>query len=140
MDASLIAELDINTTGDVRTFFEELARVGWGFHPDTAMGEYVDRASGDGVFSDGDAAVLDAAMERAFDVCFAAGADIYLIAVEVCAGPRLKVDGAECSLASFVEANAESHAVLDAVRAMGVGDVISIGGGAAPQSLIERVS
>ena len=55
-------------------------------------------------------------------------------------GPRLRVDGVETSLASFVENNAESHALLDAVRAMSVGDVITEGGGAAPLVKIERVS
>jgi len=55
-------------------------------------------------------------------------------------GGRLLVDGVETSLASFVENNAESHALLDAVRAMSVGDVITEGGGAASLVKIERVS
>lgn len=82
-----ILELPINNPSDVRFFFVKLmSDEGLNLHPDTPFASYYDHSRefrSAATFSSEEAKVLDAMMDKSFEVCEAAGTDIYEIALDL---------------------------------------------------------
>ncbi len=94
--------LSINTMADVRCFFYYLIHemeLGAGFHPDTPMGDYVNRDSKQPTFTPDQATRLQLQMDQCYHVCYTTNNDIYEQGVEPRAyikmlnTPEMKING-----------------------------------------------
>lgn len=75
----------INTENDLRALLTEvISYLGWAFHPDDSMTEYVRRDTGEPSYSPEEAKRLDILMDEAFDFCNQQGLDIYEASMEIC--------------------------------------------------------
>ena len=73
----------ITTVADVEAFFHHLLderKVN--FHPDDDFANYISITEGTPTFTEEEVAVYNRLMEESFDVCEAAGVDIYEIGLE----------------------------------------------------------
>lgn len=80
--------LAVDDLDGVRSFARALFDAGISFHPDTPASDYGHTPTGrmgdwQTTFTAGEAALVDAALGRSFDVCAEAGEDIYGIACAV---------------------------------------------------------
>lgn len=74
----------IKTGIDLRAFLTELiCYLGWAFHPDNPMSDYVRRDTGVPSYSSEEAERLDNLMDKAFDFCEQRGIDIYELSMEI---------------------------------------------------------
>ena len=74
----------ISTENDLRVLFiEVISYLGWAFHPDEPMTEYVWRDTGEPSYTQEEAQRLDNLMDEAFDFCEQHGIDIYELAMEI---------------------------------------------------------
>ena len=74
----------INTEDDLRAMLTEvISYLGWAFHPDESMTEYVRRDNGEPSYSPEEAKELDRFMEGAFDFCKENEIDIYELSMEI---------------------------------------------------------
>lgn len=74
----------ISTENDLRVLLiEVISYLGWAFHPDEPMTEYVWRDTGEPSYTQEEAQRLDNLMDEAFDFCEQHGIDIYELAMEI---------------------------------------------------------
>lgn len=74
----------INTENDLRVLLTEvISYLGWAFHPDNSMTDYVRRDTGEPSYSPEEAKRLDNLMDKAFDFCEQRGIDIYELSMEI---------------------------------------------------------
>jgi len=74
---------ELKTVDDVKTFFTKLMKEdSLNLHPDTPFSDYVDKQGKD-TFTPEQAKKLDAMMDKAFEICDAAGVDIYSIGLDL---------------------------------------------------------
>lgn len=74
----------INNETNLRTKLTEvIVYLGWAFHPDEPMTEYVQRNTGEPSYSPEDAKRLDCLMGEAFDFCQYRSIDIYKLTMEI---------------------------------------------------------
>lgn len=74
----------INTEDDLRTMLTEvISYLGWAFHPDESMTEYVRRDNSKPSYSIEEAKRLDLLMDEAFDFCKDNKIDIYELSMEI---------------------------------------------------------
>lgn len=81
------AERPVVTEADGREFVADCeAAIGLGFHPDTRMYDYVTaqpgQPFGEPTFTDIQSDVLDALLDKTFEVLGAAGVDVYELSLE----------------------------------------------------------
>lgn len=75
----------INTENDLRALLTEvISYLGWAFHPDDPMTDYVRRDTGEPSYSPEEAKRLDSLMNEAFNFCDKRGIDIYELSMEIC--------------------------------------------------------
>ena len=75
----------INTENDLRSMLTEvISYLGWAFHPDESMTEYVRRDNGEPSYSPEEAKRLDLLMDVAFSFCKQQDIDIYDFSMEIC--------------------------------------------------------
>jgi len=75
----------IKTEKDLRDLLTEVTSyLGWGFHPDTPMTDYVRMDTGEPSYTKEEAERLDFLMDEAFDFCEVHGIDIYELSMEIC--------------------------------------------------------
>ena len=79
----MIAE--INTVDDVRTFIREVKAEGLGdaFHPDNDFADYINTETGKDTYELTEAWKRQDLLDKCFEVCEAAGMDIYDICLEL---------------------------------------------------------
>lgn len=80
---SMNEESHITTIADVKAFFHHLVderKVN--FHPDDDFADYISLDDQMPTFSDEEVAVYNRLMDESFDVCDAAGVDIYELALD----------------------------------------------------------
>lgn len=78
-------EQTFETEDDVRDFLTDvIGRVGWAFHPDDSMCDYIDRETDEYVFTQKEAGYLDNLMDEAMDFCNENDIDIYDLSDEIC--------------------------------------------------------
>lgn len=76
--------LSIHTEDDLRAMLTEvIGYLGWAFHPDDPMTDYVRRDTGEPSYSAEEAKRLDELMDEAFDFCEKEGIDIYELSMEI---------------------------------------------------------
>lgn len=76
--------LAIKTKNDLRAMLTEvISYLGWAFHPDESMTEYVRRDTGEPSYAPEEAKRLDLLMDEAFDFCKENGMDIYELSMEI---------------------------------------------------------
>lgn len=76
--------LTINTEIDLRALLTEvIGYLGWAFHPDNSMTDYVRRDTGEPSYTTEEALRLDILMDEAFDFCEQHGVDIYELSMEI---------------------------------------------------------
>lgn len=76
-------ESHITTVTDVKAFFHHLvAERKVNFHPDDDFADYISLDDQTPTFSDEEVAVYNRLMDESFDVCEAAGVDIYELGFE----------------------------------------------------------
>ena len=83
MILSINEESHITTIADVKAFFHHLVderKVN--FHPDDDFADYISVKDGTPTFTEEEVAVYNRLMEESFDVCEAAGVDIYELGLE----------------------------------------------------------
>ena len=74
----------INTENDLRAMLTEvIGYLGWAFHPDNPMMDYVRRDTGESSFTPEEALRLDCLMDEAFYFCEQHGVDIYELSMEI---------------------------------------------------------
>lgn len=74
----------INTEKDLRALLTEvIGYLGWAFHPDNSMTDYIRRDTGEPSYTIEEAKRLDCLMEEAFDFCEQHGIDIYELSMEI---------------------------------------------------------
>lgn len=74
----------INTEKDLRSMLTEVIDyLGWAFHPDNQMTDYVRRDTGEPSYILKEAKRLDSLMDEAFDFCEQHGLDIYELSMEI---------------------------------------------------------
>mgnify|MGYP003405241994 CR=1 FL=1 len=74
----------INTEKDLREMLTEvISYLGWAFHPDDPMTDYVRRDTGEPSYSQEEAERLDLLMDEAFEFCKQHGVDIYELSMEI---------------------------------------------------------
>ena len=74
----------INTEIDLRTLLTEvISYLGWAFHPDDSMTDYVYRDTGEPSFSLEEAERLDDLMDKAFYFCEQCRIDIYELSMVI---------------------------------------------------------
>lgn len=77
----------IKTENDLRALLTEvISYLGWAFHPDDSMKDYVRRDTGEPSYSLEEGKRLDILMDKAFDFCNQQGLDIYEASMEICKG------------------------------------------------------
>ena len=75
----------IKTEKDLRDMLAEvIGYLGWAFHPDDPMTDYVRRDTGEPSYTQEEAQRLDHLMDEAFDFCNQQGLDIYELSMEIC--------------------------------------------------------
>ena len=73
----------ITTEKEVKGYFRLLWKdLGLSFHPDDPFELFIDANTGERVFDDEAAAILDARMDECFEVCEKANVDIYSICLD----------------------------------------------------------
>ena len=78
-------EQSIYTKKDLRDLLTEvIGCLGWAFHPDDPITDYVRRDTDEPSFTTEDAPRLDHLMDEAFDFCDQQGLDIYELSMEIC--------------------------------------------------------
>ena len=76
---------NINTENDLCEMLTEvISHLGWAFHPDDPMTDYVNRETGAPSYTLEEADRLDKLMDEAFDFCDLQGLDIYELSIEIC--------------------------------------------------------
>ena len=74
----------INTEIDLRALLTEvISYLGWAFHPDDPMTDYVRRDTGEPSYTPEEAKRLDWQMDEAFEFCKQHGVDIYELSMEI---------------------------------------------------------
>ena len=74
----------IKTENDLRTLLTEvISYLGWAFHPDDPMTDYVYRGTGEPSYTPEEAQRLDLLMDESFDFCEQHGVDIYELSMEI---------------------------------------------------------
>lgn len=74
----------INTKKDLRALLTEvISYLGWAFHPDDSMTEYVRRDTGEPSYTPEEAQRLNNLMDEAFDFCEQRGIDIYELSMGI---------------------------------------------------------
>lgn len=74
----------IKTKNDLRALLTEvISYLGWAFHPDDSMTDYVRRDTGEPSYTLEEAVKLDNLMDEAFDFCEQHGIDIYELSMEI---------------------------------------------------------
>lgn len=74
----------ISTENDLRLMLTEvISYLGWAFHPDNSMKEYVHRNTGEPSYTPEAAERLDALMDESFNFCEMNGIDIYNLSMEI---------------------------------------------------------
>ena len=74
----------IKTENDLWALLTEvISFLGWAFHPDDPMTDYVRRDTGEPSYSPEEAERLDSLMDEAFDFCEQHGVDIYELSMEI---------------------------------------------------------
>ena len=74
----------IKTENDLRAMLTDvIGYLGWAFHPDEPMTEYVQRDSGEPSYTSEEAQRLDNLMDKAFDFCEQHEIDIYELSIEI---------------------------------------------------------
>lgn len=63
---------------------EVISYLGWAFHPDDPMTDYVRKDTGEPFYSSGEVQRLDCLMDEAFDFCNQQCIDIYELSMELC--------------------------------------------------------
>lgn len=75
----------IKTENDLREMLTEvISYLGWAFHPDDPMTDYVRRDTGEPSYTPEEAKRLDELMDEAFAFCEKQGIDIYELSMEIC--------------------------------------------------------
>jgi hypothetical protein len=75
----------IKTEKDLRKMLTEvIGNLGWAFHPDDPMTDFVRMDTGEPFCSSEEAQRLDHLMDEAFDFCNQQGIDIYELSMELC--------------------------------------------------------
>lgn len=75
----------IKTENDLREMLTEvISYLGWAFHPDDPMADYVHRSTGEPSYSSDEAMRLDRLMDEAFAFCEKQGIDIYGLSMDIC--------------------------------------------------------
>ena len=73
----------ITTEKEVKGYFRLLWKdLGLSFHPDDSFDLYIDANTGERVFDDEAASILDTRMDECFEVCEKANVDIYEIGMD----------------------------------------------------------
>ena len=74
----------IKTKNNVQEMLTEvISYLGWAFHPDDPMTDYVRRDTGEPSYTPEEANRLDELMDEAFDFCEKQGIDIYELPMEI---------------------------------------------------------
>ena len=74
----------IKTENDLREMLTEvIGYLGWAFHPDDPMTDYVCRDTGEPSYTPEEAKRLDELIDEAFDFCEKEGIDIYELSMEI---------------------------------------------------------
>lgn len=74
----------IKTENDLRALLTEvISYLGWAFHPDDSMTNYVRRDTGEPSYSQEEAERLDSLVDKAFDFCEQRGIDIFELSMEI---------------------------------------------------------
>ena len=74
----------IKTKNNVQEMLTEvISYLGWAFHPDDPMTDYVRRDTGEPSYTPEEAKRLDELMDEAFDFCEKEGIDIYELSMEI---------------------------------------------------------
>jgi len=73
----------IKNLDDVAEFMVQLTAEGLNYHPDDDFKNYINADTGEGSYSDSEAALRNRLNEEAFYVCEINGADIYDISMEI---------------------------------------------------------
>lgn len=74
----------INTEDDLRALLTEvISYLGWAFHPNEPMMEYVRGDTGEPSYTPEEAQRLETLMDEAFDFCEQRGFDIYELSMEI---------------------------------------------------------
>lgn len=74
----------INTENDLRSMLTEvIGYLGWAFHPDDSMTDYVRRDTVEPSYTLEEAKRLDSLMDEAFDFCEQHSIDIYELSMEI---------------------------------------------------------
>ena len=75
---------NINTENDLCEMLTEVINhLGWAFHPDDPMTDYVNRETGELSYTPEETERLDHLMDEAFDFCNQQGLDIYELSREI---------------------------------------------------------
>lgn len=75
----------IKTEKDLRDMLTEvIGYLGWAFHPDDPMTDYISRDTGESSYTTAEAQRLGLLMDEAFDFCNQQGLDIYALSMEIC--------------------------------------------------------
>ena len=75
----------INTEKDLREMLTEvISYLGWAFHPDDPMTDYIRRDTGEPSYTLAEAQRLDLLMDEAFDFGNQQVLDIYELSMEIC--------------------------------------------------------
>ena len=75
----------IKTKNNVQEMLTEvISYLGWAFHPDDPMTDYVRRDTGEPSYTPEEANRLDELMDEAFDFCEKQGIDIYGLSMDIC--------------------------------------------------------
>ena len=78
-------ERGFETEEDVRAFLTDVIRiVGWAFHPDETICNYINKETEEYLFTKEEAEYLDKLMDRAYDFCDENNIDIYELSDEIC--------------------------------------------------------
>lgn len=74
----------IKNENDLRSMLTEVINyLGWGFHPDNSMADYVYRDTSEPSYTIEEAERLDSLMDEAFDFCERHSIDIYELSMEI---------------------------------------------------------
>ena len=75
---------NIKTEKDLREMLTEvIGYLGWAFHPDDPMKDYIRRDTGEPSYSPEEAERLDHLMDEAFEFCERRNIDIYELSMEI---------------------------------------------------------
>lgn len=74
---------EITTIDDVELFMKQLVEEGTNAHPDDDFNNYVNMETGKQSYTPDEAEIRNRLMEKCFDVCEAAGKDVYSVMQEI---------------------------------------------------------